>query len=220
MATGGILAGQPEKNMTQAREHTLADNPPYHGWDSGYNTSAKYRGIVTGKLNAAAITTLLKWVESAPFLDSDENTFYIQLDPSNGRAGRVAWDATAYPWRGLEHMTLQVISKWQGDIVHPALEQYNFGLVAALLPFTGTHSYYNYIDSDMPGGAIPFKSYWGPNGPKLLQIRDRYADMRFHMGEEWELLPKRVGIKMELQQTRASGDTVDTFEAADDVAFP
>merc|ERR1712023_585995 len=99
-------------------------------------------------------------------------------------------------------MTMQVISKWTRAPADPELESYNFGFMAALQPYVGVRSYYNYIDSDMPGGAVPSHAYWGPNLKRLKEIREKYVDVRTHMGEEWELLDERPGMKMGLAEKK------------------
>lgn len=146
-----------------------------------------------GQMSEAAIKELMKFVVQAPAFDLQQDfwNFYLQIDPANGAAGDVSWDATPYPWRGLEHVTMQVIAKWDGTTTvrkNPTLEAFNFLLVSVMQPFVGSRSYYNYADADMPGGAIPLFSYFGRNAERVLRIRERFADRRVSHDREWELV--------------------------------
>lgn len=176
--------------------------PTFCGWDADFVTNHLYRALVMKKMSTTAIWQLLRWVLEAPAVDANGNQnwqFYLQIDPSSGAAGEIPVNATAYPWRSAEDMTLQVIAKWDGTEIpggmpggrNPTLESFNYLLVSVLQPYVGTSSYYNYADDNMPGGAIPLYSYFGANAERVVSVRKKYCDLRVDNGMEWELLPYR-----------------------------
>jgi len=179
----------------EAEAEMIRSLPPYCGWDSGYDTSFLYRALVMQPLSETATREFFDTVSEAPSFDPKDESwrFYLQIDPSNGAAGDVKSTDTAYPWRGGDDMTLQVIAKWPNSehFPHHTLETLNHHIIGVLQPFVGTRSYYNYADDNMPGGAIPLFSYFGANAPRVLAIRRKYMDLRPVSGNEWELLAFR-----------------------------
>mmetsp|Transcript_97056 Transcript_97056/g.190580 ORF Transcript_97056/g.190580 Transcript_97056/m.190580 type:complete len:296 (+) Transcript_97056:3-890(+) len=181
----------------EARELMLKPDPPFCSWDSTFDTSMKYRALVMRKMSDRAIHALIERVLMAPLFEKGQTLhpwwFYLQVDPTNGFAANVAPDATAYPWRFQDSMTLQVIAKWPENLVQESstLMGFNELLISALQPYVGSDSYYNYADEDMPGGAVPLLSYFGPNAAALLDARNRYSSTPLGEGTKWFLDPVR-----------------------------
>merc|ERR1740138_1210892 len=111
----------------------------------------KYRSLVMAGISTDAARVLVDHVKGITWENS-----YVQIDPTNGKAGEVPADATVYPWRGSTEMTMQVVSRWDGPIVNTERQKYNYGVINDMMPYVGQRAYYNYLDSNMPGGAEPF----------------------------------------------------------------
>jgi len=194
----------PADRMTweDAREEMLRAKPPFCSWDGQFNTNMKYRSLVMKRMSHAVVDRFLLNVAAAPFFGSPNANwqFYLMIDPSNGAAAEVGQLDTAYPWRGADEMTMQVVAKWDDSTsthaygkanTNPTLLGFNFMLIADLQPYVGTRSYYNYADENMPGGAIPLFSYFGPNANRVRSIVNKHSDWRFDPSSEWELKPRR-----------------------------
>jgi hypothetical protein len=160
-----------------------------NGWDSGYDTSFKYRSLIfDDKLSASGIEKLVKFASEA----SDDSGFYLQIDPTNGAAAKLSPEATAYPWRGGRHMVMQVSSRWNGNITgyryqHGMAAVHVYDLVEALQPEASNCTYYNYQDKHPPRGHAPLSSYWGPNAQRVKSISKMYMSLGFK--DAWELKP-------------------------------
>jgi hypothetical protein len=172
-----------------------------YGWDSGYDTSYKYRSLIFDeKLSPPAITTLVDFANKVP---EDDSRFYLQIDPTNGAAAKLSPEETAYPWRGGRHMIMQVSSSWEGSLSGFAPDRHGldavhvYNLVKALEPEASNCTYYNYQDKHPPHGQAPLSSYWGPNAQRVKSISKMYMSLGFK--DAWELKPAE---RFEVPDTR------------------
>mmetsp|Transcript_52240 Transcript_52240/g.134763 ORF Transcript_52240/g.134763 Transcript_52240/m.134763 type:complete len:140 (+) Transcript_52240:2-421(+) len=118
---------------------------------------------------------------------------------------------------------MQVIAKWDDDDAKyvQTLTGFNYLLVAYMQPYVGIRSYYNYLDENMPGGALPREAYFGPNAERVVAIRDKYVDLRptsrtATASTEWELAPFREGIVADIQPTNVMQDAAGrSYEISD-----
>jgi FAD/FMN-containing dehydrogenase len=146
---------------------------PCQGWDTDYNLQWAYRSLVTG-----AGGHVPQGVWDALAKEEMYDNYYVEIDPSNGFAGTVAADATAYPHRDAGFVTLQYVMR--GSAAHPDISDYiqqsaeTMRAVTAHVPRLG---YYNYLDKSMHQySGVPRDAYYGSNADNVEAYVRKYTE--------------------------------------------
>jgi len=156
------------------------------GYDTSYTNQWASRSLVTG-----AGGRVPQGVWDALAEDNMYNGYFVEIEPSNGFAGTVAKDATAYPHRDTGSITLQIVMASSGDIsgfVRQSAE--TMRAITAHVPRLG---YYNYLDKNMHQySGLPRDAYYGGNADKVEAYVREYTDgLDLHGGcsrrNSWEL---------------------------------
>jgi FAD/FMN-containing dehydrogenase len=102
----------------------------------------------------------------------------LMLEHFHGAATRVPVDATAYALRS-EGYNAAIITEW----LDPALTERCIGWARrayeALLPLAGRQRYINYLDEDDTTAGGSLAAVYGPNLPRLREIKKRYDPDNF-----------------------------------------
>jgi hypothetical protein len=102
----------------------------------------------------------------------------LMLEHFHGAATRVPVGETAYALRS-EGYNAAVITEW----LDPALTERCIGWArrayGSLLPFAGRQRYINYLDEDDTTAGGSLAAVYGPNLPRLREIKKRYDPDNF-----------------------------------------
>lgn len=167
-----------------------------YGYDSEWTLYWAYRSLVFGENGVPqALWDALAWTKmNVPGHPSWKYPFFIEIDPSNGFAGEIAPNATAYPHRGAGFVTLQQVMRSGSKSDIESLMSQSAALfqnVTQYAPEKG--GYYNYLDKDMGAyGAVPRHSYYGANADTVEDYLREYTEgisMQDECGrcQSWEL---------------------------------
>ena len=140
------------------------------GFDISYSKQWAYRSLVLG-----AGGRVPQGVWDALAEDNMYNSYYVEIDPSNGFAGTVAKDATAYPHRDSGSVTLQYVMRGSGDI--SSFVQQSAETMRAITAHVPRLGYYNYLDKNMHQySGVPRDAYYGSNADQVEAYVREYTE--------------------------------------------
>jgi hypothetical protein len=117
-------------------------------------------------------------------------SFYAEIDPSNGAMADVPANATAYPHRGKGFVTLQQVMRADTrEEIQPHISQ-SAELWRQMTSYVPKLGYYNYLDKQMDAyGGVPREAYYGENADTVDEYLREYTEglNGCQRCESWEL---------------------------------
>jgi FAD/FMN-containing dehydrogenase len=123
--------------------------------------------VVAAPLAAAAITTLFQKILALP----PGVPFVALCDAYGGAVASLAPGDTAFPHRGGSTYVIQYYSSWSAAAASTANITALNSIYQAMRPYMSGGAYVNYPDMDLPNPGFA-TAYWGPNLPRLKQIKN------------------------------------------------